>query len=294
MKPTHVGSKRRSSKAARREAGRRPNLRAAIDSFTVARAALPQSAAILLALAHAQRGYGDLEPALASYDAIVAMVPRNREALLGRAITLSYLERHSEVIETTTRMIDMGTWLMGDAYYWRARSRFVLKALDEAWSDAEHAVTLAPNTNVYTLAGVIAYDRKELAVAKDRFQRARDADASNCTAHSYFALVSAAQNNWPEATPVFSLAMTCFVGAAAAATQELAQIEASDYDAVFKPASFVNSRTRLRRATSKPHRRRITRRKACCAKASARKPVNIYSSHSVTPSSRSRPRCCKS
>ncbi len=105
--------------------GRRPDLRAAIDWFTMARAALPQSAAVLLALAHAQRGYGDLEPALASYDAIVAMVPRHREALLGRAITLSYLDRHAEVIETTTRMIDMGTWLMGDAYYWRARSRFV-------------------------------------------------------------------------------------------------------------------------------------------------------------------------
>jgi tetratricopeptide (TPR) repeat protein len=214
--------------------GRRPNLRAAIDWFSVAHTALPESAAILLALAHAQRGYGDLQPALASYDGVVTMVPRNREALLGRAITLSYLERHSEVIDTTTRMIHLGTWLMGDAYYWRARSRFVLKALDEAWTDAEHAVALAPNTNVYTLAGVIAYDRKELTVAKDRFQRARDADATNCNAHSYFAVVSAAQNNWAEATPVFSLAMTCFVGAAAAARQELEQIEASDYDTVFK------------------------------------------------------------
>jgi len=188
----------------------------------------------VLALAHAERGYGDLEPALATYDDVIRMVPRNREALLGRAITLSYLERHHEVIETTTRMIELGTWLMGDAYYWRARSRFVLKALDEAWNDAEHAITLAPNTNVYTLAGVIAYDRKELGAAKDRFQRARAADATNCTAQSYFALVSAAENNWGEATPGFSLAMTCFIAAAAAAAEERTQIEASDYDPVFK------------------------------------------------------------
>jgi tetratricopeptide (TPR) repeat protein len=231
--------------------GRRPNLRAAIDSFTVARAALPQSPAILLALAHAQRGYGDLEPALASYDDVITMVPRNREALLGRAITLSYLERHQEVIETTTRMIELGTWLMGDAYYWRARSRFVLKALDDAWADAENAVKLAPNTNVYTLAGVIAYDRKELTVAKDRFQHARTADAANCTAHAYFALVTAAQNNWADATPVFSVAMTCFVDAAAAAKHELEQIEASDYDAVFKQRLVRQQQTTIDESTLK-------------------------------------------
>jgi len=181
--------------------GRRPNLRLAIDLLSLARPVLPESASIALALAHAQRGYGDLEPALDSYDAVIAMVPRNREALLGRAITLSYLERHPDVIETTSRMIEYGTWLMGDAYYWRARSRYVLKQMDEAWSDAENAVKLSPTTNVYTLAGVIAYDRKQLDVAKDRFERARKADGSNCTAHSYFALVNASQNNWPAATP---------------------------------------------------------------------------------------------
>jgi tetratricopeptide (TPR) repeat protein len=214
--------------------GRRPDLRAAIELFNIAQPALPESPSILLALAHAQRGYGDLEPALVSYDGVTAMVPQNRDALLGRAITLSYLDRHPGVIETTTRMIELGTWLMGDAYYWRARSRYVLKALDEAWSDVEHAVTLAPTSTVYTLAGVIAYDRKELDVAKDLFERARKADASNCTAHSYFALVAAAQDQWPAATPVFSQAMTCFVHAAAEAEKELEQIAASDYDEMFK------------------------------------------------------------
>jgi tetratricopeptide (TPR) repeat protein len=214
--------------------GRRPNLRAAIDLFNIAVTAFPRSPAIRLALAHAERGYGDLEPALASYDKVIAMVPTNREALLGRVITLSYLDRHREAIETATRMIELGTWLMGDAFYWRARNGYLLKSLDDAWSDAENAVKLAANTNVFTLAGVIAYDRKELDTAKDRFQRARDTDPGNCTAHSYFALVHAAQNNWSKATPVFSIAMTCFVRAAAEARRDLAEIEASDYDPVFK------------------------------------------------------------
>lgn len=220
--------------ARRAAASRPPDLRTAIDLFNIAVAAFPQSSAMILARAHAERAYGDLEPALASYDKAIALVPTNRDALLGRVITLSYLEKHPEAVDTATHMIDLGTWLMGDAYYWRARSRYVLKMVDEAWSDGENAIKLAPNTNVYTLAGVIAYDRKELDIAKDRFDNARKLDRNNCTAHSYFALVHAAQNNWPEATPVFSLATACFVQAATLARRELAELEATNFDPVYK------------------------------------------------------------
>jgi tetratricopeptide (TPR) repeat protein len=220
---------------ARRAATTRPpDLRGAIDLFNLAVPAFPQSAAMVLARAHAERAYGDLEPALASYDTTIALVPTSRDALLGRVITLSYLERHAEAVATATQMIDLGTWLMGDAYYWRARGRYVLKLVEDAWSDAENAVKLAPNTNVYTLAGVIAYDRQQLDDAKDRFGHARRLDQANCTAHSYYALVHAAQNNWKEATPVFSQAMTCFVQAAAEARRELAELEATDFDPVYK------------------------------------------------------------
>ena len=230
---------------------RGPDLRSAIDFHAKAHTAFPESAAILLALAHAQRGYGDLEPALASYDALIKMVPTLREALLGRVITLSYLERIPESVETATRMIDLGTWLLGDAYYWRARGRYILKMLDEAWSDAENAVKLAPNTNSYTLAGVIAYDRKELDTAKERFRLARNADAANCTAHAYFALVTATQDNWPEATPVFSIAMSCFVQAAAAARVAIADLRTSPFDEVYKGRLIADQEKTLRESELK-------------------------------------------
>jgi tetratricopeptide (TPR) repeat protein len=212
---------------------RAPNLRRGIDFLTQATAAFPESPAMLIALAHAERGYGDLEPALKSYDGVLGMVPTNREALLGRVITLSYLHRPADAIETATHMIDLGTWLLPDAYYWRAWNRYQLKALDEAWDDIERAVKMSANTNVFTLAGVIAFDRKELDTAKDRFQRARDMDQTNCLAHSYLALVHATQNAWAEATPIFSTAMTCFVGAAAQARRQLAALEASSDDPVY-------------------------------------------------------------
>ncbi len=214
-------------------ASRRPNLRGAIEAFDQAHKAFPASPAILLALAHAQRGYGDLDVALASYDRVIAMVPAVRAALLGRVITLSYLNRPQEAIDTATRMIDLGTWLMSDAYYWRAWNRSQLKLLEEAWSDAERAVQLSANTNVYTLAGVIAYDRKQIETAKDMFFRATQMDNANCSAHSYLGLVHVAQNAWPQATPSFSTAMSCFVQAAAQARRELAELQAETYDPVY-------------------------------------------------------------
>ena len=237
--------------ARRAAASRPPDLRTALDLFNIVVPAFPTSAAMVLARAHAERAYGDLEPALASYDKAIALVPTNRDALLGRVITLSYLERHAEAVETATRMIGLGTWLMGDAHYWRARSEYILKVVDEAWSDAENAVKLAPNTNVYTLAGVIAYDRKDLEVAKDRFNNARSLDRTNCTAHSYYALVLAAQNNWPQATPVFSQAMTCFVQAAARARREIGELEATEFDPVYKARLIAEQQKTLKESELK-------------------------------------------
>lgn len=212
---------------------RPPNLRAALDLFAEAHAALPRSAAVLLALAHAQRAYSELEAAIASYDGVIAMVPTIREALLGRTIALTYLKRHDEAVASATRMIDLGTWLLPDAYYWRAWNRYALKQLEEAWTDAEHALKLSANTAVYTLAGVIAYERQLLDTAKDMFLRATQMDQTNCDAQSYLGLVHAAQDMWPAATPVFSTAMSCFIQAAAQARRELAELERPSDDPVY-------------------------------------------------------------
>ena len=131
-------------------------------------------------------------------------------------------------------MIELGTWLLSDAYYWRAWNRSQLKLLEDAWSaDVERAVQLSANTNVYTLAGVIADDCKQIETAKDMFHRATQMDNANCSAHSYLGLVHVAQDAWPQATPSFSTAMSCFVKAAAQARRELAELQAETDDPVY-------------------------------------------------------------
>ena len=53
----------------------------------------------------------------------------------------------------------MGTWLVGDAYYWRSWNRFRMNELDAANRDIEAALQLMSNARVHFLAGSIASAR---------------------------------------------------------------------------------------------------------------------------------------
>lgn len=192
-----------------------------------AREAFPTSHAIILALGRAQRALGEYEAALANTDRVIADVPTHRDALLARVENLSYLNRHEEAVSTASRMIELGTWHLGDAYYWRAWNEHYLRQLDAAWSDVERALTLQSNTSVYTLAGFIAHSRKALDVAVDRFDRAFEMDRTNCIAVFSAGMVHVEQQAWPSASAKFSRSMSCYVADAAAARGELARIQAS-------------------------------------------------------------------
>ena len=107
----------------------------------------------------------------------------HRDALIGRVQALSYQMQHADAVAAATRVIDLGTWHIGDAYYWRAWNRYHLKEYETAWADVENAIKGLANARVYMLAGLIAYERKELPTAvaalrprlRDRQQRLRRA-----------------------------------------------------------------------------------------------------------------------
>jgi len=140
---------------------------------------------------------------------------------------LSYLNRHDQAIATASRMIELGTWHIGTAYYWRAWNEHYLRHLDNAWADVERALTLQSNTSVFTLAGFIAHSRKDLATAADRFDRAFEMDATNCIAVFSCGMVHVEQEAWLPASAKFSRSMSCYAADAAAARGDLARIEAS-------------------------------------------------------------------
>jgi len=217
----------------------------AVELFASAHDAFPASLAITLALGNAQNMLSEYDAALINFDAVLAETPTHREAALGRTMSLSYLSRHAEAIAEATRIIELGTWLIGDAYYWRAWNRFQLKELDTAWADIEQASKLNVDTSVFTLAGFIAYARKELDVAVNRFDRAFALDATNCEAVWAAGLVHVDQQAWGEAAPKFSRGMTCFVSAATQTEREMAEIERTTYAEALKAKRIAAAQKRI-------------------------------------------------
>ena len=51
----------------------------------------------------------------------------------GKMQAQSYLMRHPDAIATATRLLELGTWHIADANYWRAWNRYHLKEYDTAW-----------------------------------------------------------------------------------------------------------------------------------------------------------------
>lgn len=199
----------------------------AIALYAAGRAAFPRSLALTMAWSNANLSAEEFEPALSGFDNVLAAFPDHRDALIGRVQAVSYLLRHADGVAAATRLIDLGTWHIGDAFYWRAWNRYHLKEYDTAWADVENATKGLSNTRVYMLAGLIAYARTDLATAEDRFDRAYQLDSTACDALWMSGLVSIDRTELGTAAPKFTKAMTCFISTAAARRQDRARVEAA-------------------------------------------------------------------
>jgi tetratricopeptide (TPR) repeat protein len=206
-------------------AGRAIDIPKVLSLYSEGRAAFPSSVLLTIAWANTNLLAEEYEAALSGFDAVLATQPAHRDALNGRMQSLSYSMRHEDAVAAATRLLELGTWHIADANYWRAWNRYHLKQYDTAWEDVEHATRGLSNGRVYMLAGLIAYARKDLPIAVERFDRAFQLDPSACDATWMSGLVSIDQNELSVAAPKFTRGMTCFVSSAAALRQDRARTE---------------------------------------------------------------------
>ncbi len=198
---------------------------AALQLFAEGRTAFPKSLALTMGWANVNLSAEEFEPALSGFDEVLASFPTHRDALIGRVQALSYLLRHPDAIASATRLIELRTWHIGDAYYWRAWNQYHLKEYEPAWADVENAIKGLSNATVYILAGLIAYARTDLPTAVQRFDRAYEINSSACDAVWMSGLVSIDQEQLAIAAPKFTRGMSCFISSAAAFREDLARRE---------------------------------------------------------------------
>jgi tetratricopeptide (TPR) repeat protein len=205
--------------------GQAIDLSKVIGLYGEGRAAFPASLMLTMAWSNANLTAEEFESALSGFEDVLKVHPTHRDAMSGKMQAQSYLMRHQDAIATATRLLELGTWHIPDANYWRAWNRYHLKEYEPAWIDVENATKGLSNSRVYMLAGMIAYARTTLPIAIDRFDTAFKVNPSACDAVWMSGLVSIDQNDLASAGPKFTRSMTCFVSSAAALRDDRAKLE---------------------------------------------------------------------
>ena len=185
-----------------------PDLELADKEFQAAYAWRPLWPAVTLGIANAALTAEDFERAVDFYDQTLRLIAGHGDALLGKIRALTYMKRHTDAIAATDVLLDSRN-NPGEARYWRALNEEQLDLHDAAWDDVELAGRLLVNADVPKLAGIIAINRRELTVARERLEASRRR-RPDCDTGYYLQIVLSEQREWAEAARVAGESASCF------------------------------------------------------------------------------------
>jgi tetratricopeptide (TPR) repeat protein len=198
--------------------------------FSIAFQWRPEWPALTAALGNVYFTFEEPARALEYYDRTLALAPGHPDAILGRVKALSLLERHAEAIALVDEALRGDSRVFpGELYYWRAWNDVQTGELEQGWLDIQQADRLWVNSEVSKLGGIIAYRRRELEIAKERFRAAYKLAPEDCENSFYLGNVHAEQRDWPLTVAIFPIAARCVERGRETLRKEIAGIEASDW-----------------------------------------------------------------
>lgn len=173
----------------------------------------------------------EFEPAAAAFARVLTIMPAMPDALLYHMRAESHVDPLRGE-EAANRLVALGTWHQGEAHYWRAWNRRALKRLEAAAADIETAKGVMYNAAVPKLAGFIAYERDQLALAEAELAESLDRDATDCEVQFALGQVLVRTRRWPEAAARFAETLACTRAAQEALARRLADIRGAPLDPV--------------------------------------------------------------
>jgi tetratricopeptide (TPR) repeat protein len=189
------------------EALSRGNLLEAEEFFLRSLAGIPESPQAAISLASIALATEEFERSLDYYEQTLALAPQYRDALLGKAIALSYLGRSSEAIAVCQELISLGYWLLGEGYYWLAWNQHELNDSAAAAVSIEEAKGRLPTSSeVFTLSGTIALEVGDIAKAEKDLREALRYDRANAKALMLLGDVLSRKREWADSAGCFEKA----------------------------------------------------------------------------------------
>lgn len=186
-----------------------PDLDAADARFLAAYEWRQDWPALTLAIGNVAMSAEDFPRALDFYQRTLELIPEDPDALAGTIRALTYANRHTDAVAAADRMVATGR-NPGEAYYWRALNFARLKDDERAWQDVERASGSLANADVPKLAGIVAINRRDFVVARERLELALVRRRGDCETAFYLQGVLAEQRDWEPAARVAAEAAACF------------------------------------------------------------------------------------
>jgi tetratricopeptide (TPR) repeat protein len=199
----------------------------ALDRLQRAYAWRPRWPSVTNAIASTYLTLEEFDEAVAFFDRTLDVVPAHPDALLGRIRALTYAGKYEASLATVERLLALEHWYVGDARYWRAFNETQLARNEEAWADVELAAKLLVNAEVPKLAGLIAYRRQQVDVARTKFEESYTRNRTDCETGYYLGVVLAEQSEWTRTSDVLVEAAACLAGWEAGYQAEIDRIRAS-------------------------------------------------------------------
>lgn len=208
---------------------------------------IPRSTSVIISLANIYFVLEELEKSIDYYDKALSLAPEYRDALLGKAIALSYLERHEEALSVLKKLYDLGKYFLGETHYWQAWNLRELGRLDEARSAIETSKNyLIGHPEVFTLAGKTALAADNPEEAEKNFKEALKIRENDCEALFNLGRAYALQEDWNHAGTFYERASLCYSTSESALKEKMEEVENSGFSQNRKDILLPLHKNRIR------------------------------------------------
>jgi len=207
---------------------------------------VPESLSVLVSLAKVAFHLEEMEACLEWNEKALALLPTYRDALLGKGLCLGQLGRNEEALAVLGRLLELGTYYLGEGHYWTAWNLNDLGRLEEARRSIDSAkVFLVDVVDVHTLSGIIAYKQGRLDDAERDLRRALDLHASEADAAYYLGRLYGDRKDWLNSGIYFAGAAMSYEDQETGLGKKIEEIEGSEMSPPRKARLIAKKRIQI-------------------------------------------------